>query len=153
MKIWTSYFYMVRFFKPWMIPLSTAVWDPKWFHEFKGQDYIWKDKNNVWNGLRLEILNPKECHAGGCPCSEKNYQKCRFLKEYREGLQERINFDELMNYLRRISERAQELDGFSEEPEIMLLVHESPDNPCSERIPIQELFTSHGIEVKEWKQQ
>lgn len=28
MKIYTSYFYMIRFMKPNMIPLSTAKWDP-----------------------------------------------------------------------------------------------------------------------------
>lgn len=29
MKIKISYFYMIRFFKPNQIPISTAVWDPK----------------------------------------------------------------------------------------------------------------------------
>lgn len=32
MKILISYFYQIRFFKPNMIPLSTAAFDPKWFH-------------------------------------------------------------------------------------------------------------------------
>ena len=37
MKIMTSYFYAIRFFKPNMIPISTAKWDPKWYHQNKGQ--------------------------------------------------------------------------------------------------------------------
>ena len=48
MKIMTSYFYQIRFFKPYMIPLSTAKWDPKWFHRNQGQNYQFKDKNGEW---------------------------------------------------------------------------------------------------------
>lgn len=39
MKIYTSYFYMVRFMKPYMIPLSTAKFDPAWFHKELGHKY------------------------------------------------------------------------------------------------------------------
>ena len=35
MKIYISYFYAVRFFKPYQIPMSTAVWDPKWWRGVK----------------------------------------------------------------------------------------------------------------------
>lgn len=150
MKIYTSYFYQVRFFKPHQIPLSTAVWDPKWYHNFKDQDYFWKDSNGVWNGLRLEILNPKQCHAGGCPCTSKDYTTCQFIREYKEGLN-KLNFPELLGYLQKIADSVQQSEGFSEEPEIMLLVHEAPTNPCSERVPIQEYFKENGIEVKEWR--
>ena len=34
MRILVSYFYHVRHFKPYMIPFSTAVWDPAWYHNF-----------------------------------------------------------------------------------------------------------------------
>ena len=43
----TSYFYQIRNFKPNMIPLSTALWDPKWFHKNKGHSFQFKDKNGV----------------------------------------------------------------------------------------------------------
>ena len=43
------------------------------------------------------------------------------------------------------------IEGFQEEPIIMLLVHEAPQNPCSERRVIQEWFADHGITVKEWQ--
>ena len=33
MKIRISYFYQVRNFKPNMIPMSTAISDPAWFHD------------------------------------------------------------------------------------------------------------------------
>ncbi len=150
MKIYTSYFYQVRFFKPHQIPISTAVWDPKWYHEFKGQDHLFKDKNGVWNGIRLEYLNPKRCNAGGCPCKKKDPENCWFLKSYLAGLR-RWNFSEILQYLLRTAEYLQRLEGFTEEPEIMLLVHEAPDNPCSERVPLQKYFQEHGIDVCEWE--
>jgi hypothetical protein len=33
----------------------------------------------------------------------------------------------------------------------MLIVHEAPDNPCSERAPLQEYFKEHGINVEEYE--
>lgn len=148
MKIYTSYFYMVRFFLPYQIPISTAVWDPKWFHDFKDQNYVWKDKNGVWNGIRMEELNPKNCNACGCPCGLKlkDPLHCKFITTYREGLS-KINFKDLYECL----EKTGELLKFEDyESEIMLLVHEAPDNPCSERLAIQELFKDNGIDVCEW---
>ena len=156
MKIWTSYFYMIRFFKPWMIPISTAAWDPKWFHEFKGNDHIWKDKNGVWNGIRLEDLNPDHCCSlpPECPdCrSNKNPDICSFIKDYREGL-ERLNFSEILECLKRTADYIQHLEGFQEEPEIILIVYEVPGNKCSERKSLQDYFMEHGIEVKEWEKE
>ena len=64
MKVATSYFYQIRFFKPNMIPVSTAMWDPKWFHNFKNQYHVFKDRNGVYNGLRYPALSPKgECEG------------------------------------------------------------------------------------------
>lgn len=154
MLIYTSYFYNIRFFKPHQIPISTAVWDPKWFHEGLGNNHVWKDKNGVWNGIRAEELNPKNCHAEGCPCKTvESFGSCRFLREYREGLRKRVNFEQLLKDFTTISQEIKELEGFNEEPEIILIVHEATDNPCSERVPIQEFFKEHGIEVKEWKKE
>lgn len=58
MEIYTSYFYKVRFFKPNMIPISTAFSDPSWFHNFKGHNYQFIDKNGVINGLRADVFAP-----------------------------------------------------------------------------------------------
>ena len=156
MKIWTSYFYQIRFFKPHQIPLSTADWDPKWFHDFKDQNYIWKDKNGVWNGLRVDTLSPSKCCSILPPecvkCAEgtRHPETCSFLGDYSTGLR-KINFQDLYNLLQRVASGIQQLEGFSEEPEIMLILHEAPNNPCSERVPIQEYFRNYGIEIKEWE--
>ena len=54
MKIKISYFYHVRNLKQYQIPVSTAVWDPKWFHENTGNNkHIFIDKRGVVNGVRL----------------------------------------------------------------------------------------------------
>jgi hypothetical protein len=150
MKFYTSYFYNIRFFKPYQIPLSTAIWDPRWFHEFKDQTHIWKDKNGVWNGLRIEELNPLNCHATGCPCKQRDPSSCRFIKEYRLGLKT-IDFEKLLEEITELTKFIQLKEGFLEEPEVMLIVHEAKDNPCSERNSIQDLWREHGIEIKEWE--
>ena len=155
MKIYTSYFYQIRFFKPWQIPMSTAVWDPKWFHEGLGQDHVWKDKNGVWNGLRIEILNPDNCCSLPPECTEcqrkGNPETCSFIKDYSSGLHIKVNFPELLEILSKTADYIQNLEGFQEEPEIILIVHEASDEPCSERKSIQNLFSEHGISCPEWQ--
>ena len=37
------------------------------------------------------------------------------------------------------------------EPEIVLLVHEAPDNPCSERQVLQEVFQCQELDYKKLK--
>lgn len=157
MKIYTSYFYQIRFFKPYQIPMSTAVWDPKWFHEGQGQDHVWKDKNGVWNGLRLEILNPDNCCSLPPECVEcqrkGNPETCSFIKDYSDGLHTKVDFSELLEILNKTADYIQQLEGFKNEPEIVLIVHEASNEPCSERKSIQNLFTEHGIECTEWEHQ
>lgn len=63
MKIALSYFYQIRHFKKYMIPVSTAAWDPAWFHINGEKDSVYKDKNGIYNGLRFNELAPgKSCN-------------------------------------------------------------------------------------------
>lgn len=152
MKLYTSYFYNIRFFNNTMIPLSTAVYDPKWFHDNKGDNHRYYDKNGVLIGLRIPIMNPKSCHADGCPCEllkSNDNPKCKFLTEYREGL-DKINFQKLINSLENLVVNYKLTHKLEQEISVVFIVHESPDNPCSERIAIQDYFKSHGIEITEW---
>ena len=153
MKIMTSYFYQIRFFTPNMIPLSTAVWDPKWFHANRGQDYHFKDKNGVWNGLRAEPFMPGEMCMGLCTgsenCDSKDPSSCLFLKTYRIQL-DLLDYDEMLTRFERMGNFIQELEGFEEEPILVLIVHEAYDNPCSERWVIQDWFKSHNYDIKEF---
>ena len=153
MKIYTSYFYQVRFMKPYMIPLSTARFDPKWYHQNKGQGYVWKDKNGVYNGLRAEPFAPDASCEGLCRgkenCETGSPQTCLFLKTYRYQL-DQLDYNNIISRCERIGNYVKALEGFNEEPVIILLVHEAYNNPCSERKVIQDWFASHGQEVLEW---
>ena len=148
MKIFITYFYNIRFFKPHTIPISTAVWDPKWFHDFQGYDIIFKDKNNVLNGIRYSDLSPANI-APCCPCENKNPNNCQFIKDYTKYL-DTLNFDKVYSDLMFIANKSKEILKFDEEPEICLIVYEKPDNPCSERKSLIEYFGKHGISVTEW---
>ena len=55
MKLCTSYFYRIRFFRPDIVPFSTAKWDPKWYHNFQGQNNIFLDRNGVLTKSDLKV--------------------------------------------------------------------------------------------------
>ena len=131
-----------------MIPISTAVWDPKWYHNFQGHDIIFKDKNNVLNGIRYPDLSPTNI-APCCPCENKDPTTCQFIKDYAEYL-DTLDFDKVYSDLTFIGNKGKEILKFDEEPEICLMVYEKPDNPCSERKSLMEYFNKHGIPITEW---
>lgn len=149
----TSYFYQIRFMKSNYIPLSTAAWDPKWFHQNKGHSFQWKDKNGVWNGLRAEPFVPGEKCEGLCrgpeTCGEGNPKYCRFLQEYRKQLDE-LDFKEIIQRIYNLGIKVQEKEGFTEEPIIVFIFHEAFTNPCSERWVVREWFKDNGYPVEEF---
>ena len=149
MEIYTSYFYQVRFMKPYMIPLSTAVHGPKWFK----QGNPWKDKNGVWNGLRVEVFAPGPLCGGLCQgpetCLTRSPQSCLFLKTYRYQL-DLLDYNDVIARCERMGNYIKSIENFSQNPVIILLVHEAKDNPCSERRVIQEWFADNGKNVIEW---
>lgn len=151
-KVKTSYFYKVRFFTPNVIPLSTAMFDPKWYHANKGTDYCFLDKNGVINGLRCELFMPgPTCNnlcrgSDGCQSSPTD---CAFLKEYRKQL-DKLNFDKVMEALQSVADEVQATLKFTEEPTMALIVHEAPSKPCSERVVIQQWFAANGYPISEW---
>ena len=153
MKIRTSYFYQIRNFKKNMIPVSTAIWDPLWFHAFtKDYTYIFKDKRDILNGLRIEpiIEQGRKSNHGPevCPCETKDFNTCSFLRQYRENL-EKIDFDSMMTDMQNLANKYAKDNNIKEEIIIVLIVYETPTNLCSERKPLQDFFNSHGIECKE----
>lgn len=143
MKVWTSYFYAVRFLSPNQIPLSTAVWDPKWFHAGRGQGHVFVDKRGVVNGLRAESLHPgPECEGlcrgpESCACGDPKV--CGFLRAYREQLA-RLDVTAFLASLEELGSRLKARLRFAGEPEFVLLVHEPPYKACSERGALQERF-------------
>lgn len=154
MKIYISYFYQIRFFTSNIIPLSTCVSDPSYFHNFTGnKKYKFKDKRGVWNGLRAEPFVPDDtckCLCRGPEfCDTHNPDECGFLRHYYIQLQH-LDFNEMISRFERLGKTVQKNEGFFEEPIVILLVHEAPDNPCSERWPLIEWFAAHGYELEEW---
>lgn len=148
MQIYTSYFYQIRNFTPNMIPISTAVWDPKWFHDFKDANYIFKDKNGVYNGIRCPILAPGSACEGLCQgvenCEGKNTpDKCKFLQQYKQQL-DKIDYKQFMQDLEELVKKI-DIDN----PIVVFIVYETPKNPCSERQTIIDWFNIHGNPVKE----
>lgn len=161
MKIYISYFYQLRFFPRNAVPLSTAVYDPAWFHEgTRNQEHKFKDRRGVWNGLRAEPFMPGAACEGLCHGPEYcglrpddveafSPTKCSFLRRYLVQLN-MLDFDEMMNRFEKLGKTIQNKEGFLEEPIAILLVHEAPDNPCSERWPLIKWFADHGYELEEW---
>lgn len=153
MQIYTSYFYMVRFMRPFEVPCSTAVWDPKWFHDFKGAGYVFLDKRGVLNGIRATMFAPGDtcqtlCH--GCDSCITTPDCCAFLARYAEQL-DRLDFDSFMKHMEETSLIFQEQLKLDRPVDFVLLLHEAPDNKCSERVPIQRWFQRHGYPITEWE--
>lgn len=148
MKFYVSYFYAVRFMQSNCVPLSTAISDPKWFHANLGPSHTFLDKNGVRNGLRAEPFVPKrhEETEGYCGHCDKDNTKCLFMKYYREQLRS-LDISNIMSRFESIAARVCPLDL---EPHLILLVHEAPDNPCSERWALLDWFTENGIAAQEY---
>lgn len=150
-KVYISYFYNIRFMNKDFIPISTALSDPKWFHHNTyNKNFIFYDKNDVINGLREERLMPGPtcqdlCH-GTKGCSD-HPSECQFLINYRKQLDE-IDFDKFSQDMEEIL-----ADYYSARKicaNLVFIVYEVPDNPCSERGALIEWFKSHNVEVEEW---
>lgn len=138
MRFLISYFYQIRFFTPNMIPISTAVFDPKWY---KGE--LRKDGRGVWIGFNDSRLHPSlDCE---CPtCTHKDTSRCHFITDYYNAIS-KVNFQELLDSYESLARALGVID-----PIIVLLVHEVPTNPCSERSSLIKLFKEHGIELEEF---
>lgn len=152
MKFFISSFYNIRFFQSNQIPISTAMYDPKWFHNnTSDQSICFLDKNLVMNGIREETLSPAKIKAPCCPdCQYKSLlPNCPFLTQYRSYLTT-VDFNYLLNEFARVADDVRKVTKYTGEPEIILLVHEAENNPCSERIPLQEYFKAHGYDLPNW---
>lgn len=150
-KVYISYFYQIRNMKPYMIPLSTAVWNPKWYVKDYG---FHLDKNGVINGLRcMELVPGSQCNSlcrGTEVCTIKDPTKCSFLRKYKEQL-DAIDFNKFMEelgyHLRHLERHFMQKDN---EFIPIFIVYETPDNPCSERTVIMDWFRRNNVECIEF---
>ena len=58
-----------------------------------------------------------------------------------------------MTEFKRIAEDVKKINNYEGEPEIILLVYETPSNPCSERQPLIDYFEKHGIKIEEYSKE
>ena len=140
-----SYFPMVRYFKANQIGISTAVWDPKyWTYGL--------NRNSSVTGISEKVLSPTLVEQYCCKeCTyKKDLPNCPFLTAYRNYL-DTVDFNYLMTEFKRIAEDVKKINNYVGEPEIILLVYETPDNPCSERAALVGYFKKHDIVVEEYK--
>ena len=70
------------------------------------------------------------------------------MHQYRENL-EKIDFDKMMADIEDLANRYAIANKIEEEIIIVLIVYETPINPCGERKPLQDFFNAHGVECKE----
>ena len=118
-------FRKLRKFPSNILPLSTAVYKPKWY-----------------DGLSIRELSPYKIKEVECiDCDHSHHETCSFLKQYREYL-ETLDFDEVYHKLNAVSELTN--------MDVCLLVYEVTSNPCSERGPLVDWFKKHGVEITEF---
>lgn len=139
-----TYFYNVRHLTKNQMPLSTAMFPPKWYAD-SNKSKVFLDKNLVINGLTIHEFVPKS--AEECPCIEKNSTKCSFLKTYRKQL-EKLDFEKVISSYENLARKISSIISI-EIDEIVLLVYEKPTNSCSERVVLKELFNDNGRILKE----
>ena len=149
MKIATSYFYQIRNLNSNMIPVSTALGDPAWYKPPIGKEYF-VDKRGIICGLRYEPLIVQKFGTYTCPCDSKiAAPACSTMREYRQLLEDKVDFERTIKAFQFCADKF--ALPFDDEIIIVLMVHEAPDNPCSERWALQDYFTSHGWDCKELK--
>lgn len=149
MNKYTSYFYQVRNMPRNAICFSTALSDPAWFHNGRAKSYQYLDRRGLLNGLRAEAFMPGPECAGMCSGScEKKGSNCEFKSTYRKQL-DKLPFAATVAQLEQRAQKAADYFGIID-PFIVLLVHEAPSNPCSERDAIQDWFQSNGETCQEW---
>ena len=147
MKIATSYFYKIRFFKPNMIPVSTCMSDPFWYKPPEGKEY-YIDKRGVVCGLRYEPLIVQTYGKQTCPCEKRSLAPaCPTMMEYKNLLYTHVDIEKTIKAFDFCAYKFQKELGFEEEPIIVLIVYEAPNNPCSERYALQEYFGCKELEI------
>lgn len=159
MKFYISYFYQVRNMKSNMLPVSTAMWNPKWFDPQNGKMFM--DKNGVINGCNFRSLvmpyykfqtltvQHQECQPN-CPYV-KDAPYCPYMNLYREYIKSaNSEFEKFIRFAESYVRYLNSVTG-SNIDTVIFLVHEKPSISCGERQVLQEWFHNNGIELLEWE--
>ena len=142
MNYYIANFGQLRFFKPNQIPISTAMYQPHFWR-------LGPDSNNVFLGINAPELSPAKItthNLCGRYCKYRKKPTCPFLTDYLNYLNT-VDFAKLLSDFKTTAEEVRKVNHFAGEPDIVLLVYESIDNPCSERWELKELFSKHNIDL------
>ena len=136
MKIYTSYWAMVRNFPTNLVGLNTTVWPSKYRP-------LGTDTRGV-TVLNCKPLIPgHECeYLCRGKCDPPHPENCAFLQTYRKQL-DKLNFTEFYTYMGELSKKYNNAD-------FAFIVFEPPTRECSERRVIQEWFRDNNVEIDEW---
>lgn len=135
---------MVRHFKANQIGVSTAVWNPKyWTYGLNKNSSVTGISEKVLSPALVELYCCKECPY------KKDLPNCPFLAAYRNYL-DTVDINYLLSEFNRIAAEVKQINSYEGEPEIILLVYEAPNNPCSERQSLIDYFKKHGIKLEEY---
>ena len=143
MNIKTSYFAQIRNFLPNMIPVSTAMSDPFWYRPPQGKQY-YIDKRGIVCGLRYEPLIVQKQGNISCPSPEccwyaiSKIHPCPCMLEYKQLLYSLVDKEKTLKAFEYC------LNKFNADT-IVLIVYETPKNPCSERTALQEFFNCEEL--------
>lgn len=155
-KFKVSYFARIRKFAPNEIPVSTAMWDPKWFHPKGKPKGVYLDKRNVINGLRVEPFVPH--HNVACPGPRDclwSPDKCTAAMYYQKQLSE-LKYGDIIHRFADLEVRLRErFPHLADYPNLtfVFIVYEKPDNECSERFAIRNWFEEMGFTLPEWEEE
>ena len=148
-----SYYYSIRWMKSNQIPLSTAIYPPKWYIP-NGRNHPYLDANDVINSLEIPLLIPNDTIHNECRGSENCEQSpksCRFLQGYYKQLKA-IDFKNFQSRTEEFITKAYSTLRLKapDTIEAILMVHETPEKACSERWPLIDWFYENGIYLKEF---
>ena len=101
------------------------------------------------NGLRAPVFAPSDAtEAFSCaPNCGKDPTKCMFMKMYEIQLA-KLDYNDIMKRTEDLCERVRAATDFAGDPIAVFIVHEAPDNPCSERAAIQKFFQCEELDLK-----
>jgi hypothetical protein len=81
-------------------------------------------------------------------CNPKHPEDCAFLKTYKAQL-DKINITQFQNSLGILASKIIEQEKISN-IDFALIVYETPSNPCSERVAIQQWGKENNLKIEEW---
>lgn len=136
MNFYIGYFQQIDQLPKTILPISTAIWQPKWLP---------KDRYVVFKELSPEgIEHHDDCV--NCPHDKTSFElgvhlySCEFLKEYKAKL-ESLNWSDIESHIKS----SMLLTDYTD---VCFMVYEMPNNPCSERWIIKDVFKlKFGITV------